>query len=85
MSCRSRFPDGEAHLLHEVELVGENPIGKRENVRGFGWWLFGGHHKTERKPKCTEREKWTTETENNSKEEQNPGAERYEHRPNKSK
>jgi hypothetical protein len=57
-----------------LELVGENPIRKRENVRGVRWRLFCGHHKMERITKCTERKKCNknterdnAETENNSK------------------
>ena len=38
--------DGEAHLLDKEELLGKNPIGKRENViRGIRLGLFGGHDK----------------------------------------
>ena len=35
-----RLAEREPHLLHELELVGENPIRKRENVCGVRWWLY---------------------------------------------
>jgi hypothetical protein len=63
MSRRSQFLDGDAHLLHELELIRENPVGKRESVRDIRWWLFGVHHKMERKTKCTERKKCNKDTE----------------------
>jgi hypothetical protein len=91
MSCRNQHVDGEAHLLHELELVGENSIGKRENVRGVRWWLFCGHDKLERISKCTERKKCNknTETDNGGweqlEEEQHARTVEYEHRTNKSK